>query len=120
MIDFKQDSTGDISFSSQGFSLVDGVSQIAQNVAIRLRTFLGEYYLNTDVGLPYYEDIFVKPANEIRVDSLFKNEILETTGILELVSYKSSFDDITRAYSIAFSARTVTGETIDQELELTI
>jgi hypothetical protein len=120
MIDIALNTSGDLLFTQQDLQTVIGVNEIAQNLKIRLGTFLGEYYLNTLVGIPYYEEVFVKPANQIRVDSLFKNEILNTNGILELTKYESGFNGTTREYTINFSVRTVTGETIDQQLELSI
>jgi hypothetical protein len=120
MIDIALNPAGDIAITNLGFQTVSGVDQIAQNLAIRLRFMLGEYYLNTLVGIPYYQEIFVKPANQIRVDSIFKNEILDTVGVLELTKYSAEVNSSSREYTINFSVRTITGETIDQELELTI
>lgn len=119
MIDFQLDQvTNDLVFSDFDFHLIDDTNQIMQNLAIRLRFFLGEWYLDITQGVPYYEVFFKKAPNQIQIESILKQEIVTTRGILELTSFQSDFDQRRRIYSVKFSARSINGENLVKEMEL--
>lgn len=109
--------TGDLLLKNFDLQLVDGKDQIAQNLAIRLRFILGEWFLDTTAGVPYYDDFFIKAPNQIRVESVLKEEILDTPGVDRILSFTSNFDDQLRTYSVTFSVSTIQGEiALTQEL----
>ena len=110
MIDIALDpKTGDLVFKDFDFSLIGGVDQIAQNLAIRLRFMRGEWFLNTLAGIPYYQYFFIKNPNQIQVESFLKDEIANTNGVIEITSFNSNFDGASRQYSVNFGCRTVNG-----------
>jgi hypothetical protein len=118
MIDIELDpTTNDLVLDSFDLSLIKDVRQVAQNLAIRLRFFLGEWYLDTTVGLPYYEYILVKNPNQIQVESFIKEEIAATQGIEQITAFSSSFDIVKRIYSVAFSVKTL-NDNLQLELEI--
>ncbi len=121
MIDIALDPiTNDLVFEGFDFDLVDDTNQIMQNLAVRLRFFLGEWFLDVTQGLPYYQVFFTKAPNLIQVESILKNEILTTRGIVELISFIADFDSRTRIFSVKFSARSISGEELQKELELQV
>ncbi len=121
MIDIELDPiTNDLVFREFDFDLVDDVEQIMQNLAIRLRFFLGEWYLNITVGLPYYQLFFIKAPNEIQIESVLKEEIVTTRGIAELTSFSSNFDSRRRIFTVRFGARTTTNEELLKEMEIPV
>jgi hypothetical protein len=57
MIDLALDNlTGDISIVNGKFVTVTGDAEIAQRIQIHVGRLLGEWFLNTSVGIPWYED----------------------------------------------------------------
>lgn len=121
MIDFALDQkTNDLIFTGFDFHLFDDTNQIMQNLAIRLRFFLGEWFLDTTQGLPYYQEVFVKSPNQIQIESILMQEIVQTRGILEILSFESDFDTRKRIYSVKFRARSISGEELLQEFELPV
>lgn len=112
--------TNDLVLEEFDFDLVDEVSQIAQNLSIRLRFFLGEWYLDITQGLPYYEVFFIKAPNQIQVESVLKSEIVNTRGILELTSFTTNFNQRNRIFSVKFTARSIFGENLLKELEIPV
>lgn len=121
MIDFALDQlTNDLVFKDFDFDLVDDTKQIMQNLAIRLRFILGEWYLDITQGIPYYEVFFRKAPNQIQIESILKEEIVNTRGIVELTSFESDFDARRRLYTVKFSARSISGEELLKELELPV
>ena len=119
MIDFALDPlTNDLVFREFDFDLVDDTKQIMQNLAIRLRFVLGEWYLDITQGVPYYEEFFRKSPNQIQIESILKQEIVQTRGIEELISFEANFDKRRRIFSVNFSARSISGEELLKEMEL--
>ena len=84
---------------------------VAQRLKIMLQTFLGEWFMNTDTGVPYFEEIFGKVINKASVDLILQNKILEDPGVIEMVSFDSSIDNQRRTYSMTFRVRTSEGVT---------
>lgn len=121
MIDFALDQvSNDLIFKDFDFALFDDTNQIMQNLAIRLRFILGEWYLDITQGVPYYEVFFRKAPNQIQIESILKEEIVNTRGIVELISFESNFDQRKRIYSVKFSARSISGEELLKEMELPV
>ena len=121
MIDFELDPvTNDLVINDYDLQLVDDVKQIMQNLAIRLRFVLGEWYLDITQGVPYFEEFFRKNPNQIQIESIIKTEIVETRGILEILSFVANFDKRTRVFSVKFSAKSISGENILKEMEIPV
>jgi len=108
MADLQLNSTGDIDW--ENISLTEGNSEsVAQKLRITLRRYLGEWFLNINKGVPYFQSILIKGVTKEFVDTLFIDEIVNTQGVLRVVEYVS---DITPegVYVAAFTAETTEGE----------
>jgi len=81
-----------------------------QAVTTRLRLFKGEWFLNLNSGVPWYQRIFIKPARLNEVDRIIRNKILQTEGVSGLSSFDLSFDSTTRKLSVTFTAETIYGD----------
>ena len=119
MIDIAIDQlTGSLAFRDFDLVLVDDTVQIQQNLVIRLKFILGEWYLDITQGVPYFEDFFIKNPNQIRIESVLKQEIINTPGVVELLAFDSSYEDTTRKYFVNFTVRTISGQLLSVEEEL--
>jgi hypothetical protein len=121
MIDIALDPvTNDLVFEDFDFALVDDTRQIMQNLAIRLRFILAEWYLDITQGIPYFEFFFVKAPNQIQIESILKEEIVNTRGIVEITRFSADFNTSTRLFSVSFGARSISGEELLKELEIPV
>jgi hypothetical protein len=100
---------GDLTTETGDIAFVDGADAIAQHCTIRLRTFLGEYWLNENIGLDYFGKILLKNPNFVVVQSLFRRTILGTPGVLALLQFEMSLDKVERLLSVTFRANTTEG-----------
>jgi hypothetical protein len=91
-------------------SFVDGVDYIAQKLKVRLWFFLGEWFLDTAEGTPFYQSILVKNPDVDLIGTLLKARILETPGVIELKSFEFDYDNGLRQASVSFECRTDAGE----------
>ncbi len=109
MSDIKLNDSWDIDVSGTDLVLTSGREAIAQHIAQRLKTFTGEWFMDTRLGIPYFQQVFKKQPNMTVLDTIFKSEIVNTPGVLELTAFYIGIDRKTRELSISFSARTEDG-----------
>lgn len=87
---------GDLSFVADS-------DQIAQHLRTRLHLFYNEWIFDPGSGVKFFEEVFVKSPDLSIVDGLIKATILDTPGVVELTSYTSTLDDVTRTLTITGS-----------------
>lgn len=92
-------------------------ADVAQAIGVRLKFVLGEWFLDQDLGIPYFESIFVKAPGIDRIKAIFRQAILDTPGVGELTSLEVSYSASTRNFVLTFACTSDEGE-IDQTLEL--
>ena len=75
MVDIKLNRDGDIDVSAIGdISLTESVRQA---VLIRLRWIYDEWRLGPELGFPWFEEVFVKNPNTVKIRSLIRDEIMQ-------------------------------------------
>jgi len=95
------------------------IDDVRQSVLQRLRIFLGEWFLDNTIGLPYFQQILIKNPDQSKIDALFRDQILGTPGVIALNSYSFQTDFATRSLRLRFSAQCTTG-TVDYEGLVTV
>lgn len=102
--------TGDLALPVQ---LISGAEAVGQHVRERLQFFLGEWFLDTRQGVPYYRDVLKKNPDRGVVRSVLRRVILSCQDIATLKRLSLSFDDARRELSVDFLAVTVEDDVID-------
>ena len=102
-------SDGDVVVENGRYVFIAGGDERAQHMQSRLRTFLAEWFLNTALGVPYFEQILRKNPNPIIVDSVIKREISESPGFVSLLEYESVLDPANRLLTVDFQSETDEG-----------
>jgi hypothetical protein len=87
-----------------------GAHPVVQDVNGRLRTFLGEWYLDLTLGIPYMQAITVKAPDMTAIATAYKDQILGTPGVLTLDQFSARALPGTRALAVRFHATTVSGQ----------
>jgi hypothetical protein len=90
--------------------LVTGEEAIEQQLRLRLKFFLGEFFLDELQGIPYYREVFIKNPNLQLLRSIFTQAILSTPRIASVDSLELSIDGETRTLNLAFVATMYTDE----------
>jgi hypothetical protein len=101
--------TYDLDLVNGDLVLTQSDDAIRQLIVQRLRTFLGEWFLDLSVGVPYFQDILKKNPNIQVVDGVLKQTILDTPGVVELLTFELDFESGTRKLKVDCSIRTRTG-----------
>ena len=105
------DDTGDFerSVATNNLRMVDGRDEIKQIIKRNLQTFLGEWFLDTSVGVPWFQEIFTKRQSAQNADAILIDTIVASKGVISLLRWESSLDKSTRELSITFRCLTVAG-----------
>lgn len=111
---------GDMTFGqgSRNF-LVDTPAAVAQACRTRLNLWTNEWFLDLTAGTPYRDQVLGERTQSL-YDAVIQQRILETPGVIGLVSYQSSLDGTTRKLTIQVSAATQFGTTDEFIIPLTI
>lgn len=108
--------THDCVFINGQTPVTQGVrDSLKQRLKIKLMTFLGEWFLDTTYGIPYFQQLMGKNRRLSTVDAAFRKAILEDPDVREITDFNSSLVD--RRYSLIFSVRANNGEEV-QDLTL--
>jgi len=101
--------TGDLDLTGHRLNITTGEEAIEQNLRIRLRFFLEEWFLDTRQGIPYFREVLIKNPNLLLLQSIFRTAILDTTGISAVTQLTVELDKPTRSLSLFFAATMDTG-----------
>jgi hypothetical protein len=106
-----------ILIENQDLAMVSGTDAIKQHLRQRLQFFRGEYAHDLTRGIPYHDEFFKKNPNPIVMDSILKDVILTTPGVIELTLFTMELNNSTRVLTIIFKVTTDEG-TLDYTGEI--
>jgi hypothetical protein len=69
---------------------------VGQHVRERLMTYAHEWFLNTDIGVPWLDEIMAQQFNPGLAEAVLKGEVLDTDGVTEIVTFSVNFNKIRR------------------------
>ena len=98
--------TGGIVYTDGRISLLEGKEAIIQNLTVFFRIAKGEYFLNQEYGIEYFNTGYTTQDNKPLFDSQVKLWLSKKSWIKSITGYKSSF---------ASNILTVTIDTINTE-----
>lgn len=102
-------STNDIYIDSGELPMVTGIEEMRQLVGQVLRSFQGDWFLNFDLGMPYYQEIFRKATSISDIEGIFLDVISSISGILDITKFDLDFNASDRSLNVLFTARTTDG-----------
>lgn len=102
----KLSDTNDMTYGQGRSNFISQSSAVAQAVYTRLLLLRGEWFLDTDAGVPYLQDVTIKPANLSLAESAIKQAIIETDGVNELRTFELVFDPTTRRATVKATVTT--------------
>lgn len=118
--------TGEIVFTNGKIILTSGPDAVTQGIRLRMQEVKGEWFLDLDSGIPYYERdgvpateaIFGQRYSQVRALQAYRNAILSTPGVVELLQLAVTFDVKTRKLSVSWQVRTSFGDTPSDSIAL--
>ena len=108
--------TWDIALQNNDFILIDNAERISQQIKISLQFWLGEWFLNSTLGVPYLERICVKNPNLQHIRQIFRNVIQNVSGIIAVNALDLTVDASKRVLTVSYKATTTDGVITRKEL----
>lgn len=90
-----------------------GIAAVAQSCRIALQMFAGEWFLDLDAGIPYWDSILAqKPDVAIKAARIaFRSELLASDGVIDVTKLVVTYDGSARTMTIVWQVLTELGET---------
>lgn len=85
-MNFYFDNTYDMSLENGNIRFTNDDNEVVQRLTTRLQFILGEWFLDTNIGLPYPQIIFEARTSLSEVHRLLSEEIEDTVGVEKLNS----------------------------------
>ena len=102
---------GDYQFGNGLSDFYTGADAVAQAIKTSLQLWQGEWWENTDVGVPYMQHILTVPATPTNVraaEMLIQEAILGVQGVQSISTF--SLSKTGRTYTMNATVQTVYGE----------
>lgn len=118
--DLLLDANNDLVFEGGDLVLSRGVPGVAQACRIALLMFAGEWFLDLDAGIPYWQSILgQKPAVAKAAAKIAVREALQSVeGVLEITKLEVNFVGASRTLTVTWAVRCAFGETPADTLAL--
>lgn len=100
-MDLLLDTAGDLDLTTNDIQLVDGVEAVRQELQIRYRFFVGEWFLDPTEGVPYIRDVLQKNPNEAQVRALLTEVARSTPGVESVDAISLDLDTATRTLTVS-------------------
>lgn len=108
MVTFDGNENNDIFIDASGnIVLLEDQEALGYKLTQRLRMFYGEWFLATDRGVPYFENVFGANKNSDIVASIFTNEILKEDQVRSIDSVSYILDSVTREFTYSALLTTI-------------
>lgn len=92
---------------------VSDVEAVGQAIVTKLRLFKGEWWEDTNIGLPLWQSMLgIIGVKKEAIDQILQNSILQTPGVRRIIFMSSIFNRDSRDYDFSISVSTVFGETL--------
>lgn len=103
---------GDLHMQGRQYHYWSGTLAARQKQQTRLNMFLGEWFININEGIPYYQSVFVKnPSNPV-ILSIFRKALLLDPQVLRVNTISLEVDGATREAQLFYDVTLKSGERI--------
>lgn len=92
--------------------LITGPDRVAQQIKIALLTWLGEWFLDSTVGVPYLERILKKNPNLAQIKNILRAKIKAVADVKSVVSVSVIFDQQKRNLTVNYEVETTFGSNV--------
>lgn len=110
-LDRRLDADGDLYLGPNGSEGISGLEGVAQLIAIALKLFKEEWFLNLNKGMPWFQEILGEKYNEQLVRKRIAEVVLGVPAVTAILSLALTFTSSTRELAIELGVRTEFGDT---------
>lgn len=101
--------TGDLSIDGLTLYIIQGADAVRQQLDLKLTTWVGTWFLDTEFGTPYLESILGKQITLNGAIAALKKSILEVSDVNQITQFDYEYDNRNRKFTVAFECSTPYG-----------
>lgn len=101
--------THDLLITGLDLSVIKGADRVRQNVLIKLRLWTSEWFLDTEFGTPYIDEILGKRISLGGAVAALKKSILEVNDVSAITEFSYEFNRSVRSLTVNFVCSTPYG-----------
>jgi hypothetical protein len=112
--DLLVDIDGDLVVTDGDLHFARGLTGIAQECRIAVRTFAEEWFLDLDAGIRYFQSILVRGNPDVIAlvaKKEYRDQLLAIDGVTGIEQLDAAFDSATRTLSVTWQVSTALGNT---------
>jgi hypothetical protein len=95
--------TNDLVIAGLNARITTDSEATAQRLKVGLQIFLGEWFLDTSFGIPYYQSVLVKNPDLNLVGAVIKKYILSVPFVVAITSFSLNFDQSKRSLTVNYT-----------------
>ena len=99
----------DLKLIDGSLTLVEGIDEVAQKIKQVLLSVRGDWFLDLDLGLPFFQEILKKATSVSAVENIYLDAISGVPGVLDITKFRLDFQSSTRTANIVFEVTTSNG-----------
>lgn len=80
--------------------MVRDAQAVAQMVVQHLKFWSGEWFLDTRVGVPWLEFVFVRPFDQAIAEAVVKDAIMSVPGVKAITAFDVEIEPSTRRFNV--------------------
>ena len=100
---------GDLVLENGDIQMADGQQALKVAILCAARTFLGEFFLDQSLGVPYYQELLGQKEPTSGFEIALQNVILAVPGVVALLAWSAVRDAKTRRLALSFTAQSTDG-----------
>lgn len=101
--------THDLAVIGIDLHIVTGAERVKQQLLVKLRLWVGEWFLDTEFGTPYLELVLGKQITLAGAVAALKESIMAVDSVQSITTFNYNFDRQQRKLTIDFEANTPFG-----------
>jgi len=101
--------THDLVLVDNDLVMLDGAERVRQNLAIKLKLWSGEWFLDTEFGTPYLTEILGKQISLAGAVAALKKSISDVDGVQSITRFEFDFNRSSRNLDVNFDVQTPYG-----------
>ena len=111
--------TDDLQIVNGDLEIANRAQSNGQRINARLKTFVGEWFLDLEFGIDYFNDVLVKNPQIQFVSGIIKAAILQSADAGAIVEdFETDFDTSARKLTARYSVKLDGGEVIQNAIVL--
>ena len=104
--------TGDLRLDAGSLVVVDGADALAQRIRCRVRLWLGEWFADTAIGVPWQQILGTKNAQSF-AEATLRRVVATCPGVSHVDAFSFAFDGPRRAASVSFRVTATDGTVVE-------